>query len=193
MSGDFVVWEADTDGNYCALGALQGVDAVYEIKEGKSRAQGFPKDAKFEMDKRFPKDIALADGLYNSDRFVVVSARLKAFLDGEAPPFVEYLQVTIENHKGRAASRDYFIVHPVAIVDCIDMERSKLVWNSMDPGIIANYEKLVLLPDRIDPALLLFRPKHSKSLVVIRGSLAEKLEAGGFTGLWLNDVDEFTR
>ena len=101
MSAQIVVWESQAGSKYCVLGGLLSVPDEYEISKGKSRADGFPDDARFTMDKRFPKQVALSDSLSNLERMVVVSPRLRAFIEATSPPSVEFLPVSIINHKGR--------------------------------------------------------------------------------------------
>ena len=113
---DFVIWSADGGGKYCTLEGLLEVDDVFQIKEGSPRAQGFPEDARFNMNRQAPKEVALADSLSNYENMVVVSKPLREHLEQKAPPSVEYLPVSVYNHKRRLASADYCIVNPLAIV-----------------------------------------------------------------------------
>jgi hypothetical protein len=188
---DYVAWKAKAPAGFCALECLENVEDSYELKRGISRANGFPADASFRMDAAHPKNVKLADNVYNLDRMLVVSKKLKELIESKAPPSTEFLPVTIYNHKGRVASADYFIVNPFLLQDCIDKKKSQIEWNDIDPELICSCFGLVLLPDTIDPKLLLFRPKHMPTIVLVRRDLADEIEAGGFTGIKLVGLDEF--
>lgn len=178
----FIVY-ADYGDRYCVLDGLQNVEDDYEISKGISRAKDFPADACFRMSNQHKKHVALSDGLHVLGRQLVVSPRLKAFIEARNPPKVEYLKVTILNHKGKPIPETYHIVNPLAVVDCIDTKKSKLEWNAIDEELICGVYKLVLKTDAIDPNLLLFRPKHLEHRVFIQRAFGEEMRAAGFTAL----------
>lgn len=188
---DYLVWEVDPTGGYCALKYLGNVTDEYELKRGISRAKGFPSDACFHMDDSHPKDVKLADNVYNLDRMLVVSKQLKEFVESKKPKLTEFLPVTIYNHKGKIASRDYFIINPFNIQDCIDKEKSKIRWNKIDPELISSCFKLVIIPDKIDDSLVLFRPKNMPTIVMVREDLTKAISNEGFTGIRFRETDEF--
>lgn len=188
---DIVIWESNAEGKYCVLGVLQDVDKVYEIKRGVPRADGFPASAHFEMDKRYPRQVKLADSISNLEGMPVVSSRLKALLESRKPPAVELLRVSIINHKGRDAGAEYFIVNPLCVIDCIDKEKSEIKWNAIKPDKISGCLKLVLDLGAAGDDVLLFRPKHLEKIVAVRRDLADAITDGGFTGVNFTEVDDF--
>lgn len=188
---DYVAWEAVPTGNYCTLEYLKNVDDPHELKRGISRAEGFPSEACFRMDPSHPKNIKLADNIYNLDGMLVVSERLKEFVEAKKPKSTECLPVTIYNHKGRVASSSYFVINPFKIQDCIDKEQSRLRWNKIDPDLISSCSKLVVMPDEIDDSFLLFRPKHMPTIVMAREDLAEAISDQGFAGIEFTALSDF--
>lgn len=191
MSNGFVIWESESGSKFCVADALKNVPDEYEIKRGISRAKGFPKDARFEMDKRFPKQVALPDSLSNLEGMVVVSTRLKEFIEARSPRSVEYLPVALINHKKRDCGQQYHIVNPLAIVDCIDQDDSEIEFNEIDPTLIATVDLLVFKQKAIPKDLLLFRPKYLENAVVVRRDLAEAIKGGKFTGVSFTEIDEY--
>jgi hypothetical protein len=173
------------------LTLLQNVPDTYEIGAGVSRTEGFPENALWEMNPEFPKDVRLADNLDNLESMIVVSKRLKEHVEAAGTTAVEFLPVALVNHKGRVASRDYFIINPLHVVDCIDREQSKIEWNGIDPEAICSCFGLVLLADQIDESIRLFRLKHMPKVVMVREDLADSLMRAGFTGLRFVPVEEF--
>src|SRR5262245_30446462 len=97
---DYMIWSRKDEGNSCAVKGPEGVDRDWELKEGVSRAASFPANACFRMNERYKKAVKLTDNLINSFKLVIVSSSLKAFLEAEALKNVEYLPVSIINHKG---------------------------------------------------------------------------------------------
>lgn len=185
------IWKSRAGTKYCTLGGLRGVDRPQEIKRGSSRADGFPDGAFFEMDKKFPKQVALADSVSNMDGMVVVSKPLKDFLATKAFAGVEILPVSIHDHKGRVASSEYFIINPTVILDCIDKSQSQISWNPMDPALICGCLAMVLDAGATGSDVALLRPKHLELIVLIREALASEIDDLGFTGTNFVEVDEF--
>jgi len=186
MSDDFLVWDSAVVPNACCLAKLINVDEQFQLPKGVSRAATFPPDAAFTMDPDFPDDTGLTDNLVNTDRLVIVSARLKAFLESQRLPKVEYLPVAILNHEGRPASREYFIVHPIDLSACVDMQRSGVEWSAIDPTSIDTVTSLAIDETSLDPAVTLFRPKPFYDVVLIRRRLADAIDAQGFSGMrWI--------
>src|SRR5262249_52340497 len=126
------------------------------------------------------------DTLLNSHRLVIASARLKRFLESQGLSRVEYLPVTILNHKGRPASRDYFIVHPVDLDACVDVKKSEVEWSAMEPSSIDSVTRLAIDETALDRTVALFRPKPFYDVVLVRRPLAEAIDAQGFSGIrWI--------
>jgi len=188
---NYLVWQANPAGGYCTLEYLKNVDDPHELKRGESRGQGFPSDACFHMDKSHPKEIKLPDNIYNLDRMIVVSQKLKELVDSKKSPYTEFLPVTIINHKGRVASKDYFVVNPYRVEDCIALDQSDIDWNPIDSELISACFELVINEKRIDQGLLLFRPKYIPTIVMVREDLANAVMDGDFTGIRFVEIDEF--
>jgi hypothetical protein len=189
---DIVVWRSHPGAKFCRVGNPNGIEDDYELTWGRARADGFPPDAFFAMDKRYPKRVALPDSVSNNDQMVLVSRKLKEFVESKNPARVECLQVAIRDHRGRVASPDYFIINPLTIIECIDTKRSKLTWNAMEPTLIAGVVDLVLRDSvEIEPSVLLFRPKHLETVVMLRADLGDAITAAGFTGARFVEIADF--
>lgn len=188
-----VVWEWNVGPRVCVLLGLKNVEDSYELSRGVSRAKDFPTNACFHMDPEFKKDITLSDNLDNMDRLLVVSKRLKEFVERSNARQVEYLRVTIINHKNRVASDEYFIINPLSIVDCIDKKKSDLLWNAIDPLKIASCDRLVLNPRSFENEPALFRLKHLEHAVMVDRKLVDAITGEGFTGIRFTEIDSFER
>jgi hypothetical protein len=194
MTANYVFWRPLAGDKFCSVGALLGVPDAFEVTRGVSREGGFPADAHFEMNPRFPDQVALPDGLVNLDRLVVVSPTLRDFLADQVLAQlaqVELLPVTILNHKRRDSGAPYAIVNPLTIVDVIDVGASSLEWNSIDPTLICTCDQLVLKDGGVPGDPLLFRPKFLETRVLLRRDLADAIRAKGFTGISFVEIDAF--
>ena len=128
-----VVWRWRNEGSSCLLLPPERVPRSFELYEGVPRATGFPADALFRMSHDHPKNMGLTDNLMNVGTLLVASLALKRFFEARPLKNVEYLPVTIVNHKERVASRDYFIVHPVVPQDCLDIQASGSTYSTLVP------------------------------------------------------------
>lgn len=174
----------------CKVTGVQGVHNAFELIEGTPRSRGWPDDASCAMNPAFPKDIGLEDSLFGA-AVLLVSARVKTFLEGACNCNVEFLRVSIVNHKGRIASHEYYVVNPQDVCDCIDIERSEVEWNDLDPESICLCDSLVLREDAIPTDLQIFRLHRWRKLVVIKRELADAMVAAGFTGLNMRDPADY--
>jgi hypothetical protein len=188
---DYVIWQSVAGSSFCALNVLRGAPEPQQIRRGISRIKDFPDGAFFEMDKRFPKQVALADSLKNMDGLVVVSNSLKEFIAAQSPRDIEFLPIAIRDHQDKDTGAAYWILNPIAIVDCIDQSESTFEWNAIDPTMMSDCEVLVIDPKKIPADLLLLRPKHLEREVLVRKDLADQISAGKFTGLSFMKLSDY--
>jgi hypothetical protein len=189
---NYVVWRFHDVPNSCVLDELSGVPKMFQIRKGIPRAEEFPPDARFTLDPDYPNDTLLVDAFDNVYRMVVISAALKTFLEGRQLLNVEFLPVTIVDHKGKAKA-SYFIVHPICPVECLDFVASGADWDTVNKDTIDTVERLVLNADKIDPNLQIFKIKFFYDYLMVRRDLADAITAQGFTGIeWVN-TDDFKR
>lgn len=191
LSKDFVIWGAGNVAHAAIMRDLKGFDDEFGLTIGKPLLQGFPTDVEFHMDPDFPKDIVLADNVENENMVVLVSEAVHRFLLARQLAKVEYLPVTIVNHKGRPASTGHVIVNAVEPVDAIDMERSELEMSEISEGYIDTVDKLVLDPKRIPADRHLFRLKGLRRAMLVRRSLAQAIDQQGFKGFGWIEIDDY--
>ncbi|MCC6418737.1 MAG: hypothetical protein IT429_10920 [Gemmataceae bacterium] len=178
----FLLWRDAYEEGFCKVNAPQGIERLFELSRGVSRAAGFPDDAYCEMDADYPKDIQLSDNLYGTS-YAIVSLRLRQELEKAGVANVEFLPIKILNHKGRVASKDYFLMNPLTVCDCIDVDKSGVKWNAIAKDKISRCAGLVLRADQVPPDCRMFRPKFWTNLILVRTELADQLSAAGLLGL----------
>ena len=188
---DFLIWRYRSVQDAAVFTELRGFEDIYRFDTGQPLRAEFPADAAFHMNPDFPKDRVLTDNVKNSLQTLLVSARLQNALVDARLADVEYLPVSIVDHDGRVASSSHVIVHPVGLVDCIDMGQSVYKPHRIVKGKIDKVTKLVLDPERVPEGRQIFKLKGFGTPVVVRRAFADKLDAFAFSGLdWL-DVDGF--
>jgi len=189
---DYVVWGATPLGGYASFLPLDHVEDDYELKDGLSRAEGWPDDASFAMNPSYPRDVALADAVYTrgGDGLPVVSPALRAAIEAAEPPDVEYLPVRLIDHKGAVVAEDYVIAHSVHVVDALDHDAMGIEWNALDPMAIQTCDRMALREEPLAHAPALFRPRNFTHRVLVRRDVAEALE--GFSGVFFDELDEVT-
>jgi hypothetical protein len=187
MSASYVIWKYKHVRSAVVLKKMTGLEDVYRLKDGVPLVEELSGPVSFHMHPDFPNDLLLLDNVRNIDKAAVTSRRLKEAIESRNIPHLEYLPVTIVDHKRRAASKDYFIVHQLEPVDCLDREESDFVMSDIVPDEVDTVRKLVLDEKRIPGDRQIFRLKGFGDIILVRRDLADVLSAGPFTGLtWLD-------
>jgi len=190
-SAKFLMWRNRYQEGKCVINAPAPVEDAYELNRGISRAESWPAGVTCVMDPEFPTDIELTDNLYGTN-IIVVSERLRdALAGGNAADGVEFLPVSIVNHKGRVASNSYFVLNPPTTIECIDLKASKVKWNVLNKKLISTCERLVIDEKKVPAQVSTFRPRHLPMRILVRTEVAKSLEAAGLTGLHFGDLADF--
>jgi hypothetical protein len=126
--------------------------------------------------------VTLTDYIQNLEGVLLASPRLGAFLREQALPDVEFLPVSILDHKGRVASPDYAIVHCCHVVDCVDQEKSEFEWDGLEKPTMT-VTRMVLKAAALGENEKLMRPQYVPGKVLYRADLREALNQQRFSGL----------
>jgi hypothetical protein len=188
LNSNFVIWRSAVVPGACILGEFEGVEKSFQLRKGISRADSFPANATFTMNPEFPNDTLLADNLFNTNLFIVASIKVKNFLEGQKILQMEYLPVKIVDHKGRVASSEYFIIHPIDPVECIDLKSSDVDWGIIDKTLIDHARRLVLDETKVPPDRQIFRPKPYYRIILVRRDLAKLIDDQGFSGIRWDEI-----
>ena len=191
MKSEFVIWRYKDTPGACALKELRGLDKTYRLNNGTSFAAGFPAGVTVHMDPDSPDDMLLVDNVLNADLVIVASKRLQECVRAYQPACVEYLPVDVIDHKGRIASKDYGIIHPIKPVDAVDKAQSIFEASLLDDDDIDSFERLVLKESAIPGDRHLFRLKGFWNITLVRRSLAEALAKEKFSGLRWLEIDAY--
>jgi hypothetical protein len=184
----YFVWRATYAGNACQLLGIENVRFSNRLMRGYAYMDTFPKDAVMRMSMHFKRDTKLVDDVMNADDLKVCSPRIVKFLKEKNLENIEYHPITILDHKGKVASKDYCIIHQVGLQEAIDMEASVPTINPID-GTVDSVQKLIYDSARINPKIKIFRLAGLTRPVLIEEALAMELSTLGYVGLsFLNPI-----
>lgn len=147
----------------------------YRMSEGDRMGADYPADAVVQMGPE-SYGVTLPTLISNIFSFLIVRRDLKDVLvatgvDLEALPF------TLLDARQRVMSRDYFIVNPIGVFDCIDEKASVIRYSKRAPSVIIAIDKLVLDPRKLEKAPDLFRIARDPRRYVISQQLAARIAA----------------
>ena len=186
---NYFVMKAGMRDGYAVVHELHGgLDDSDALTRGESAIASFRSDAFFQVPPEFKKNQKMPDALSAFGGHLVVGARVKdALVPLVGASRVEFLPVRIKNIAGQFLEDPYYIVHPLDILDVIDVEASAGEYNEITPDSLMSVEQLVLR----DCEAEIFRPAHWEKNILVREDLAAKLKAHGFVGLSLIEADDF--
>ena len=187
----FYVWDTigDDDDDLCILRDFVdgiGMDS-WRVQAGEPLASIFPKSARIFMSKESP-GIKLASFVGNTQRMLIVARPLKETIEKHCSNPVEYLPITIYDHRKRAYGKDYFLINPVGAHDCLNFKASDIVWDDEDPDEIIRINKRVLSKSKVKNAPQLCRLGRDTSRYLVGEELAQAIKKGRFTNVGLIEV-----
>jgi uncharacterized protein DUF1629 len=150
--------------------------------KGERLAKEFPKNATVKFGDKFKDRRELFDFVHNMERTLFVSSKVRGILEKLDTPDLEFLPVSILDHKGAVAANDYFILNPIGTQDIIDMKKSDLVMDSLAEDEILTINKLVLQSKGIPKSAHLFRATNMPTLFLIDDTLRAAFKKEGVTG-----------
>jgi hypothetical protein len=147
-----------------------------------------PKDARIYMDKE-NLGIQLSSLIGNTQQMVVVHKDVKDIIRKHCgDEKVEYLPVTLYDHRKRAHGQDYFVINPLGTFDCLDFEASTLHRMKDDPERILEVLNPVLDRKKMKNAPPLFRIDKSSTTYVLNFELAKELSEGDISNLLVREL-----
>lgn len=170
------------DLSYCTMGDLP--DSIrgksYKMTRGLAMGADYPANTEWRMSDTYG-GIKLPSLVSNTDNILVVERKLKDIIEATGIS-MECLPFVMLNHKGREASRDYFIINPLGNRDCLNLEVSEIEWEGDE---VVKLEKAVLDPEKLQDTPAIFRIKEEREQIVISHQLADALKAVNPTNIYL--------
>jgi len=166
-------------------------DENFRFTEGVPLKDWFPSDAVYPMSPEFPRARKLYALQSNALGLLVISKELKAVFDSVGCDNIEYLPISILNHRGKLASSDYSIANVLHPMDAMDRKNSIYKMNPLLPTQVNMLSKLVLLEDRIPPERHLFRLTNAPRVYLVTETLKRAVEKKKLDGMLFIPVEEF--
>jgi hypothetical protein len=174
------------DADLCFISTkVRGVTTA-RIGLGKPMGDDFPRNAQIHLSEDEP-GLKLAPFLGNDRHFLIVSSKVRAVIEDICTNDIEFLPVTLHNHRGSVHSDDYCIVNPLGSIDVLDRERSIL---EMEGDEITDVDKMVLDPERLEGAPHLFRVNGDPHSILMSEVLVRAFNEQGFENLFLTEVEQ---
>lgn len=149
---------------------------------GDAIGAAWPTNVRAYLDPRF-KGVKVTSFLTNSDSYILVTDDAKrVFEDNCKTVQIEYLRLSLYNHKKRLHHAGCWIVNPIGSFDCLSVDKSDILWtNHIKGGEVASIKEAVLEKKKLKNAPPLFRIKERTSFCVFSEQLVRGLEEAGCT------------
>ncbi len=163
----------------------------FEYDLGKSLARQFPaqEEAIMVFDIDYPEGIKLYDFVPALDSVLVVSSKVQDLLNRLKLENMEFLPLTLLDHKGKVASKDYSILNVIGSLEFIDMSKSDYDEDPLDEGQIARMKNLVINESKVPESAKIFRAKTMMDQFFIHDDVKIAFEEAGIKGYSLFDAD----
>jgi hypothetical protein len=149
---------------------------------GERLGSQFPPRARIYMDANHPgKKLSALIG--NSNGLFIASRELKDVIEKHCGDTVEYLPVSIFDHRKRLASKDYFVINPLVKVDCLDLQKSTYDRDDDDPDMFFDVEP-VIDRTKVEGAPQLFRILQSTSDILLGYDLVGEIDDRDFSNFF---------
>jgi hypothetical protein len=188
---DYLLWEMFEVDYACRLNDIIGLEDPDELFLGKPINDIFPDYVTYTMDPDRPYSFILTDTLQNNDCQIVISKPFRDFLRDRELTKVEFLPISIVNHKNRVIKEPYYILHCIDFVDCLDIEKSGAVWSTIDTNLVDQVYQLVLNDNSIDRTRGIFKLKYFHYITLIQRELAEAIDQKKFTGNRWIEIEDY--
>jgi hypothetical protein len=161
---------------------------AWRVREGAPLEQAFPKDAKLYMSPEY-RGVRLADLVGNTSGMLLVSTPFKEAIEKHCKELkIEYLPVTIHDHRKRPHGKGYFIVNPLGALDVLDLKKSDIEWDDERPAEAIKVREPVLDRKKIARAPQLFRIDKDPGVYVIGVELAREIYDRNFTNVFWTEL-----
>ncbi|WNO10393.1 imm11 family protein [Teredinibacter sp. KSP-S5-2] len=142
------------------------------IMSGKKAASKYPEDVVAKMSDR--GGLVLSDFIGNAELSIIAHESVKNTIESVCGDACEYLPVSIENHKGRIASDEYFYINPLGTYDCLNKELSDIDYT--DDGKVIGVDEFVFDLEKLQDVPDLFRVPEDHSVYFISEKLVETIK-----------------
>lgn len=162
----------------------------YQLMKGVARSADWPDDMVFKFSADRPEGMVLTDWVHNEFSLLLVSDRFKTLVEATGDDAIEYLPVSMADHRGNVVDDKYWILNSLQLYSVMNREKS-LFDPVEDEQKAHSIEKLVLGEEFLTLHPALARPVAYPRIVLLREDLTKALEAEGITGVRFRDTEKF--
>ncbi len=162
----------------------------YKYFEFKPLARLFPSEAQLHYSSKYPEGMKLYSFVDNTCNLLIVSDETKNLLSTFLGNKVEYLPVTMVDHrKNTVEDEPYFIVNTLEPIDYIDMDNTKAVMDSFEEDEIMSIKgELFIKRENIPEGIHMFRSRNWPRVYIVSQELADVMQEAGLTGYVLEET-----
>lgn len=162
----------------------------YLLHEGIPCKDWFPERQVFDISK--DRGSRLTDCIPNRDKLLIVSEKLKAFLESHAPDDpIEFLPVQLRNPNKKLVTAPYFIANLLGSVPCVNKSKSKFTMNAIDKEQVARFRHLSLDETKIPKEKKIFRLGEKMKLIIAREDLAKGILKAKCNGMMYIPMENY--
>lgn len=191
MTDRFVIWDFDDVPNAYVPDDLLNIENKLSLLMGDSLASDMPENLQFSADPDYPNDLLMLDSFGNTESIIPISPKLKHFLENKAIPNLEFIPVDMLDHKGRVLEQ-YYLLHSIEVIDAIDKTQTELEIDDLNDEMYESVEDLTLLDESIPQEIQIFRIKGLYNAICVSQSLAKEIDDNGFTGIYWQDISDYS-
>ncbi|MBU3002767.1 imm11 family protein [Paraglaciecola arctica] len=191
MTDRFVIWDFDDVPNAYVPDDLLNIENKLSLLMGDSLASDMPENLQFSADPDYPNDLLMLDSFGNTESIIPISPKLKHFLENKTIPNLEFIPVDMLDHKGRVLEQ-YYLLHSTEVIDAIDKTQTELEIDDLNDEMYESVEDLTLLDESIPQEIQIFRIKGLYNAICVSQSLAKEIDDNGFTGIYWQDISDYS-
>ncbi|WNO10392.1 imm11 family protein [Teredinibacter sp. KSP-S5-2] len=144
------------------------------IMSGDRAESQYPEEVVAKMSDRGGR--VLSDFIGNKELSIIAHESVKTIIEDVCGDTCEYLPVSIENHKGRIASDEYFYINPLGTFDCLNKEFSRIKYT--DDGKVIRVKSFVFDREKLQEVPDLFRVPEDHSEYFMSERLVNAIKTG---------------
>jgi hypothetical protein len=133
----------------------------------------------------------LGDLVLSGLRGIVISRKFKRVLDEFGIENIQYIVAEIYDEVDRKTYPDYFVANIIGLIDCIDLERSKLTMRAALPDKIRDINELHIDENRAGDCAI-FRLARQFTLILVNEALKVALERAKLKGVTFIEAEGYS-
>jgi hypothetical protein len=144
----------------------------WRLTFGKPAKDLFPEPAILRFSKKHP-GMKLSSFIGNTLSILIVAPPFRQAIEELGPKQTEFLPITLLDHRGRVASKDYVIVNPLGTLDCLDEKESGIKRVNDE---VVGVDEYVIASSKVAKAPQLFRIREDEDEYVFGLKLMRRIQ-----------------